>query len=377
MKYKNILVVTTRYPYPINGGDKLRISQIIKFLSKKNQVDLVSLGNKFQKKKYIKNQFLFSNNFFLKIFNILKSLYKKEPLQVGLYKNTKMKKKISDICNNYDIIIFHLIRSAYFLPKTFTGVKILEMTDLISKNYDTVEKNLSNLNLLKYIYKFEQKKLQQYETKMSKKFNRVIFVNKDDLENSKLKNKSNVFIIGNGTHSNQNIYFKNENKNNIVFFGNINSLANRSACNDFINNYLPILQENYPEIKFRIVGNCSKILRLYFKYKGVDVKHNVKNLKDISKKSLAGICNVKIRSGLQNKILEYSGIGLPILVNKASNNFKYLKGKNMLEFTDKNEFFSQLKKLLKNSKFRKNISKINFAKTRKHQWGKTLKNYLN
>ena len=61
------------------------------------------------------------------------------------------------------------------------------MTDLISKNYDTVEKNLSNLNLLKYIYKFEQKKLQQYETKMSKKFNRVIFVNKDDLENSKLK----------------------------------------------------------------------------------------------------------------------------------------------------------------------------------------------
>ena len=64
MKYKNILVVTTRYPYPINGGDKLRISQIIKFLSKKNQVDLVSLGNKFQKKKYIKNQFLFSNNFF-------------------------------------------------------------------------------------------------------------------------------------------------------------------------------------------------------------------------------------------------------------------------------------------------------------------------
>ena len=33
------------------------------------------------------------------------------------------------------------------------------MTDLISKNYDTVDESLSNLNPLKQIYKFEKKVL--------------------------------------------------------------------------------------------------------------------------------------------------------------------------------------------------------------------------
>ena len=100
--------------------------------------------------------------------NIIKSFYKNEPLQIGLYKIPEMKKKIESICNNYDIIIFHLIRSTYYLPRNFDGKKILEMTDLISKNYTTVEKNLSNFNLLKYIYKYEKKRLENYEKKQSK-----------------------------------------------------------------------------------------------------------------------------------------------------------------------------------------------------------------
>ena len=44
-----ILFITTRYPFPITGGDKLRAFDILKFLSKKNQIDLVCLGNENQK----------------------------------------------------------------------------------------------------------------------------------------------------------------------------------------------------------------------------------------------------------------------------------------------------------------------------------------
>ena len=37
---KKILVITTRSPFPPMGGDKLRIYEIIKNLSKKNKVDV-------------------------------------------------------------------------------------------------------------------------------------------------------------------------------------------------------------------------------------------------------------------------------------------------------------------------------------------------
>ena len=55
MKSKKILVVTPRYPFPVTGGDKLRISEIIKFLSKSNQIDLISIGKNIKKKVSLKN----------------------------------------------------------------------------------------------------------------------------------------------------------------------------------------------------------------------------------------------------------------------------------------------------------------------------------
>ena len=49
---KKILFISTRYPFPIFGADKLRSFDILKFLSKKNKIDLVCLGDK----KEIKNK---------------------------------------------------------------------------------------------------------------------------------------------------------------------------------------------------------------------------------------------------------------------------------------------------------------------------------
>ncbi len=375
MKYKKVLFVTTRYPFPVTGGDKLRISEIMKFLSNRNKIDLVSIGKSQRKIKFIRKQFIFKNNIFSKTLNLIKSLVNGEPLQVGLYKSPKMKNEINKICKNYDVIIFHLIRSTYYMPNKFKGQKILEMTDLISKNYETVEQHLSFINPLKYLYKFEKKRLNKYEIREVKKFDKIVLVNRGDLKYSGIS-KKNILIIGNGTHFKKNIYFKNQKKNNIIFFGNINSLANRSACLDFINNYLPTLRIRFPAIKFRILGNCSSILKIFFKLRGIDIISNIGSLKNYSMNSLAGICNVKIQSGLQNKILDYTSIGLPIIINKTSNNFRFLKGKNILEFTNKSEFFSFIYKLNTNINLRKKISLSNHRKTKKfYLWNKVLSDY--
>ncbi len=375
MKYKKILVVTSRYPVPVRGGDKLRIFQIIKYLSKKNKVDLISIGNSKTKINYINKQFVFKNTFSNKIYQIIKSIILREPMQIGLFKLPEMKDKVNIISKNYDVIIFHLIRTTYYLPLKFKGKKILEMTDLISKNYDTVDESLSNLNPLKQIYKFEKKSLKIYENKMIKLFNFTVFVNKKDLK-KKLQNNNKIKIIGNGTFQKKNIFLHKKQKKNIVFFGNINSLANRSACFEFIKFYLPILKNKYPKLKFIILGNCSWFLRKFFNLFGVQVYSNITNLSNYSKNTLAGICNVKIQSGLQNKILDYASIGLPIFVNKVSNNFKHLNSNDILVYNDKEDFFKKLKKLYHNKNLQKKLSKNCFKKIAKYyNWEKVLKNY--
>tara|TARA_Y100000389_G_C17457654_1_gene519298 strand:- start:1509 stop:2654 length:1146 start_codon:yes stop_codon:yes gene_type:complete len=373
MRYKKILFVTPRYPFPVRGGDKLRISEIMKFLSKKNSLDLISIGKNVENKNFINKQFIFKNNFFNQSIQILKSLINKEPIQIGLYKVPVMKRYIDKISKNYDVIIFHLIRTTYYLPKKYNGKKILEMTDLISKNYETVEKNLSSLNLLKYLYKYEKFSLRKYEKSIFDKFDNIVFVNPKDLKTSPFKSKKKTSIIGNGARVKQNIYFDKKFKNNIIFFGNINSLANRSACIDFIRNYLPYIKKKYPQLEFRIVGNCSLILKIFFYLMGVKVISNIKDLRDVSKNSLAGICNVKIQSGLQNKVLDYTSIGLPIIVNNNSNNFKFLKKTNILVFNNVSQLLVRLNSLTNNRTLRNKISKDNFLKTRKYyDWNKIL-----
>ena len=249
------------------------------------------------------------------------------------------------------------------------------MTDLISKNYKTVEKNISNYNPLKMIYIFEMGKLINYEKKMIRKFNYSVFVNKKDLGESMVTNKK-IKIIGNGTLKKKNIFLSNKKKNNIIFFGNINSLANRTACYEFIKNYLPILKKKYPNLKFIILGNCSIFLQFIFNLYGVKVYSNIKNLSNFTRNTLAGICNVNIQSGLQNKILDYTSIGLPVLANKLSNNFSYFKSDDLLIYKNKKDFFIKLDKLYKNKSFQKKISKNCYKKTNKfYQWNSTLERY--
>ena len=78
---KKILFVTTRNPYSGRfSGDVIGSLKIINFLRKKHQIEVITLGDKkFNFKKKI--IFFKKPNYFLKLFYVLSSLLKFEPLQ--------------------------------------------------------------------------------------------------------------------------------------------------------------------------------------------------------------------------------------------------------------------------------------------------------
>ena len=126
---KKILFISTRYPFPVWGGDKIRAVGILKFLSKKNKVDLICLSKQEQN---VSNQLTFCKN--IKVFKIsltkrliytIISLLKNEPLQIGFYRSEEMKNYINKIHLNYRTIIFHTLRTCQYLPKNFKGKKYL------------------------------------------------------------------------------------------------------------------------------------------------------------------------------------------------------------------------------------------------------------
>ena len=277
---KKILIVSTRFPLPLFSGDRLRIFNIAKDLSKKNKVDLIYTSSKenFQKKiKFIDKITFIKTNILEKLFYMAYFFIQGKPLQLGYFFSYSMKKKIEEIHNDYDCIIFHLLRGSNFLPDNFKGKKILEMTDIISRNYSQLYKKLNIYNPLKYIYLIEKYLTERYEKKIIKLFDYTVLVSKEDLKFFSIKNNQKIKIITNGTDYKRKVFKFNKKNKDIIFIGNINYLPNKIACFDFIENIMPELRNKGVNINFKIIGKTSKLLKFSLnKFENVEVHNNVK-----------------------------------------------------------------------------------------------------
>jgi polysaccharide biosynthesis protein PslH len=116
-----ILFITSRFPYPLNKGDKLRVFYQLKYLSEKNEIHLIAIDEKAVQEEDLRavSQFCTSVHvmelpFYKRIPQLLRSPFKGIPLQVAYFCNGAIKRKTSKIVAeiNPDAIHCHLIRTA-------------------------------------------------------------------------------------------------------------------------------------------------------------------------------------------------------------------------------------------------------------------------
>lgn len=140
----NILVVTTRIPYPPHRGDKLRMFNIATQLNKNNSVTIVTLlRNNKQLKEIEELEKLNFKVHYIKIslieslLDVLKAIFTSTPFQIAFYKSERMQKKILELSTsgNYDVVYYHLVRSAqYFSESNYKSglLNVIDFTDAIS-----------------------------------------------------------------------------------------------------------------------------------------------------------------------------------------------------------------------------------------------------
>ena len=379
---RKILFISTRYPFPIFGGDKLRLFSILKFLSKKNQVDLVCLGKRDEVPKKItfcRSTKVFHLGILPRIINTIFSFIKLEPLQNGFCLSNEMKNYIDNVEDKYDTIICHLLRSSQYLPDKFKGKKILEMTDLPSLNYQQLINQLSIINPVKYIYTIERFLVYRYEKRISKKFNNIIFIsNKDAQEGKKKISLRKISVIESSDSFVSKVFKYKKNNNKIIFIGNINYIPNKLACYYFAKNILKKINLKYPKIKFHVIGDIGYFDKIFLgKYKNVVIHGKINNLRHIVKNSICGLCNVKISTGFQYKTLTYMSFGIPVILSaNAFINTKFKKNKEILVFRNDEELIKNIY-YLKNNKTKANQLSNNSQKIikKKYNGNKILLKY--
>jgi sugar transferase (PEP-CTERM/EpsH1 system associated) len=360
----NILIITTRVPYPPYKGDKLKIFNIAKQLTKKNSVTIITLlRNKKQindieeLKKYNLKVVYEKISLIESCFNTVGMVFTRIPFQVAWYKSKKMQNRIKALITsgNYDVAYYHLIRSAQYIisqTKNSLPIQVVDFTDAVSLYLDRFAKVERN-PLKKILLRIEKKHVENYE-KIAEKFQVVFICSETDREYLLNRGiKSNIRLLPNGVDVDS---FKLENiqreKNRIIFTGNMPYYANYDAAIYFAKDIFPKVLEQIPDAKFYIVGQHPPRRVKALSSENVIVTGYVEDLRKEYLKSCVNVAPMRFGAGTLNKILEAIVLNVPVIATSiAVEGLPAEIKKCIIVAKDSIDFADKVIKLLNNNEY--------------------------
>jgi glycosyltransferase involved in cell wall biosynthesis len=358
-----LIYLTSRFPYPINKGDKLRSYFQIKELSKFYEIHLISLTEKnindidIEKLSvYCKSINIYKMRLISRAFNLCKTFFNNKPFQVNYFYHNSIQKKINKNIKliNPDHIFCQLIRTAMYIKNNHSITKTLDYMDAFSKGMER-RVNVSSF-WIKPIVRMESYRLRKFENLAFEFFNNHLIISEYDRDEIVHPKKEQIKIIENGID--ESFLSKNdiEIKYDLVFVGNLSYVPNIEAANFILKQILPKLLKIKPNIKILIAGSDPTKKIMNFSNKNIYVKGWVNDIRDVYCSGKIFFAPMSIGSGLQNKLLEAMALGIPCITSKLSNfSLGATHMENIIIGDSINDFINQIVFLLEDEKARVKI----------------------
>lgn len=391
---KKILVLTPRLPYPLIGGDKIRIYSIAKGLIKAgHELSLVSFVTN-RREAELSQRSEFTNIFssvqtvvlprWRSYLNTLRGLASKKPLQIFYYRSQEMASLVERelASSRYDAVLVHLIRMAPYVIDKRGVKKILEMTDALSLNYNR-SRQYGSSSLLGIIYRIEEKRVMEYEQECIKQFDVSVVVSLIDrdylIKNKDEKTREKVKVISHGVldaflQYDSQVY----NKNLIVFIGNLKTHQNNDAILYFVKKIYPLIKLRRSTAILRIVGaNPSRAVRNLDGKNGIEITGKVKNVADYTTEACVSVSPIRIGAGMRGKILESMAMGIPVVTTTVGvegiENARH--GKHFLAADTPEKFAEAVFNIMDNLSLRDSLSRNGKELARRYRYSALAQEY--
>ena len=365
---RNILILSSRIPYPLTAGFRIRIYNVAKYFKNDgNNVDLMFMGNEEEYNRYKDDLHkIFTNIYFIPfskfaaVRKMAKCLFNKHlPLQVQLYQNDLFQNKLHEIENHYDLIIGNHIRTSEYLKEIDPQKVILDMHDAISYNYLNAIKVTKGIK--KIIYQIEYKRVLDYECNIVSAFPRIVMISDKDREwlkqhGAKVNHVTLIPVaVRDDIKDTKEDYQKDD--NTICFLGKMSYQPNIDAVLWFAKKVFPVLQKKYKDLKFMILGiePTQEVLSLT-ENPNIKVTGFMENPYEIVAKSKAMVVPILNGAGIQNKVLESMLIGTPVVASTiAADGINAKDGEQLLIAKNEDEFVKKIDALLGSESYRQRI----------------------
>lgn len=355
-----IVVLASRFPYPLERGDKLRLYQQIKELSKYHEVILFACHDHDiestwleEIKKYCKEIYTHRFTLIEKAVGLFTSLINGWPFQCGQVYSPAFRKQIEMYCDqNQDAVIFcQLIRMAPYC-KRVKNRKFLDYMDAFSLSM----KKRAEISPfpISFLYHWESRRVKKYELEMITCFDKVIAITNQDAVVLEINNNAKCQIIPNNIDLD---FFQNDLKIeptfDIGFIGNLGYLPNEEAI-DFINSKILSQYElkHGKKLSFLIAGARPTNKIKSMSNGNVQIWSDVNDIRDAYKAIRVLVAPIKSGTGQQNKVLEAMAMGVPVVTTgEVAKGISATNGKDMVIANDNIAFINAIYMLLNDTNF--------------------------
>ena len=321
-----IFVLLSRFPYPLDKGDKLRAYYQIKELSAFHEIHLCCLDDNNIPGEHLKQLESFCKSVtVIKLrkwqiaLNLFIGLFSSLPFQVWYFYQGHAHRKIKQQIKNIqpDHIYCQLLRTSEYVKHEHAIPKTLDYMDTFSKG---MERRIEHSGWKKPFIKAEFQRLKKYENLIFEYFENKTIISKQDQEFIFHPNRAKIAVIPNGIDLSKFTPLQIDKQYDLVFVGNMRYAPNIESALFIVNEILPLLLKEKPDITILLSGSSPTKAVLELASKNVTVSGWIDDIRESYAKGRIFFAPLNIGTGLQNKLLEAMAMGIPCVTSSLANN---------------------------------------------------------
>ncbi len=328
----NLLYLVHRLPYPPNKGDKVRSHHLLKHLAGRHRVFLGTFIDDPQDevhvdavREYCADMYIARLNPRVARLRSLSGLARNSALTLPYYRSARLQSWVDRTLREEQIDAVVLFSSvmAQFVQDVPDLRKLVDFVDLDSAKWTQYASD--HRWPMSWLYRREGERLLAFERAVAIQAERCFFVT--DLEADLFRRLApecadKVEALCNGVDAD---FFSPEHdfpspfgpdELPLVFTGAMDYWPNVDAVVWFAGQILPMLQNNWPRLRFYIVGRSPTPAVLALAGSQVVVTGTVPDVRPYLRHATVVVAPLRLARGVQNKVLEAMAMGLPVVASK-------------------------------------------------------------
>jgi polysaccharide biosynthesis protein PslH len=378
-----LLVLTSRFPYPIEKGDKLRAYHQLRELGQRHEVILVALtmqpvtARNFEVVADLVSQLhVFPMSRLGLAWELGKSLFDGRPAQVAYFYRRHIHQQIAALIaqEQPDQIYCQLLRMADYVRRSECP-KTLDYMDAFSVGMARRAKESSPW--LRPFFAWEARKVARYEAAIFPDFDTHTIISEQDRAHLPVAAPERIQVVPNGI----NLSFftppelSPEPRYDLVFVGNMGYFPNVRAARYLVGQVMPLVWAERPHTSVLLAGaRPSAEVKALAQQAPVEVSGWVEDIRRAYLDGRLLVAPLFTGSGQQNKILEAMALGRPCLTTPMVNNAIGAEAEaQILLAEDAPAFAQQILALLPDGERRSQIGLAGMSYVREHfSWRRSV-----